>query len=219
MHALPKSTNSEDVFINCRFDKEWTDRFEALVFAVIACGFRVRCAREADDATGTRIEKLYRIIGESRYGIHDLSFVELDPSTNLPRFNMPFELGLFLAAKIYGGSSQKEKRCLIFEGNRYDYLKFVSDLNGMDIIAHDNDPIAMITGIRNFLFTESRRKTIPAPLNLQNSYAAFCLAKSDLFTSAGLINGEILFADLELMIIEWVRADASLGSTKLAGSP
>jgi hypothetical protein len=206
------STNPQDVFINCRFDDGWKDKFEALVFAVVGCGFRVRCAKELDDATGTRIDKLYRIIGESRYGIHDLSCVELDAQSNLPRFNMPLELGFFLAAKQYGGEKQKEKRCLIFETQAYRYQQFISDLNGMDVKPHDNDVRTMVRNVRDFLFTTSRRKTIPTAMHLVNSYNTFVLSRGELLTDAGLGHDDLLFADYEKLVIEWVKADASLSS-------
>ena len=67
------------VFVNCPFDVEFDDKFKAMIFAISACGFKVRCAREMDDAGEVRLEKLYAIIGQSRFGIHDLSRVELDP--------------------------------------------------------------------------------------------------------------------------------------------
>lgn len=200
------STNPQDVFINCRFDPDWQDNFEGLVFAVIGCGFRVRCAKELDDAAGTRIDKLYRIISESRYGIHDLSCVELGIENNLPRFNMPLELGFFLAAKQYGGERQKEKRCLIFDTEAYRYQQFISDLNGMDITAHDDDARTMVQSVRNFLFTTSRRKTIPTALNLLNSYDAFTNARPDLLAEAQLGHHNLLFADYEKLVIEWVKA-------------
>lgn len=206
------STNPEDVFINCRFDPAWSENFNTLVFAVIGCGFRVRCAREADDASGTRVEKLYGIIEESRYGIHDLSFVQLDPDSGLPRFNMPLELGFFLAAKRFGGSAQKEKRCLILETEQYRYMQFVSDLNGMDIQAHHDDVGEMITAVRNFLFTSSRRKTIPTAQNLRESHNRFRQALPAIAAAAGHNEEDLTFADYEKLVIEWVIADSSLGS-------
>ena len=52
--------------------------------------------RELDDGGQTRIDKIFALIEQCRYGIHDLSPTELDAVNNLPRFNMPLELGLFL---------------------------------------------------------------------------------------------------------------------------
>ena len=88
-----------------------------------------------DDGTETRIDKLHRIIEQSRFGVHDLSRTQLDHVNGLPRFNMPLELGIFLGAKRFGGEAQKQKRCLILDTEQYRFQKFVSDLAGMDITA------------------------------------------------------------------------------------
>ena len=205
-------TNPNDVFINCRFDPDWNDNFEALVFAVIACGFRVRCAREVDNAADTRIDKLYRIIAESRYGIHDISCVQLDEVSGLPRFNMPLELGFFLGAKKYGAEGQKDKKCLILESEQYRYQQFISDLNGIDITSHDDRADNMVRGVRDFLHSNSRRKTIPTGRNLQLSYRAFTTARPELIRNADLGHDNIVFADLEQLVIEWVKEDDRLGS-------
>ena len=63
------------------------------------------------------MDKLYNLISECRYGIHDLSGTELDPEHGLPRFNMPLELGIFLGAKRYGATPQL-KRVLILDVDR-----------------------------------------------------------------------------------------------------
>ena len=83
------------VFINCPYDAAYLKLFRSIVFAVIHCGFRARCAQEIDDAGQVRIDKILKIVEECRYGIHDVSRTELDRRNRLPRFNMPLELGLF----------------------------------------------------------------------------------------------------------------------------
>jgi len=77
--------------------------FRALIFVCFAWGFRPLSARELDDSTKTRIQRLYRLIDSGRYGIHDLSRTELDDGNKLPRFDMPLELGLLLGAKRWAG--------------------------------------------------------------------------------------------------------------------
>ena len=81
----------------------------AIVFAIHDCSFVARSAQETEDGSQVRIDKIYRIIAECRYGIHDLSRTELDEDTRLPRFNMPLELGVFLGAKRYGEKNQQKK--------------------------------------------------------------------------------------------------------------
>jgi hypothetical protein len=51
------------VFINVPFDDEFATLFEALVFTVTACGYRVRCALEENDSGDIRLDKLARLIG------------------------------------------------------------------------------------------------------------------------------------------------------------
>lgn len=112
-----------NVFINCPFDAEYETLFHAIVFAVIHCGYNVRCALEAEDTGATRIDRIYRLIEECRFGIHDIARIEHDSINALPRFNMPFELGLFLGARRFGTAVQQDKRCLVLEAQRYRYQK------------------------------------------------------------------------------------------------
>src|SRR5512138_589795 len=92
---------AEGVFINVPFDRLYKKLFDALIFAAHDCGLVARSAREKDDGSQVRLDKLFDIIGECRYGIHDLSRVTLDGKYRLPRFNMPLELGVFLMMRRY----------------------------------------------------------------------------------------------------------------------
>lgn len=199
------ASSSRDVFINCPFDDAFAQSFHALVFAVVACGFRARCALEMDDAAETRIDKLYRIIAESRYSIHDLSRTELDPVNNLPRFNMPLELGIFLGAKRFGDEDQAQKRCMILDIAQYRFQMFISDLAGVDIKAHSGIPREMVRHVRDFLTAVSRRKTVPPTVELLNSYDAFVAALPDLAQSSGLEAANLRFPDYERLVQAWVR--------------
>jgi hypothetical protein len=112
----PSPDYERNIFLNCPFDDEYQPLFRAVMFAVLTCGFRARCALEADDGGEVRIAKIQRIIRDSQLGIHDISRTELDLATGLPRFNMPFELGLFLGAREFGAGQQRKKRALILDG-------------------------------------------------------------------------------------------------------
>jgi hypothetical protein len=91
----PVADNLEkQVFINCPFDPGYRATFDAIVFAVLHCGFEPRSALEAGGSGQQRFDRLLVLIGACPLAIHDLSRVELS-GKNLPRFNMPFELGLF----------------------------------------------------------------------------------------------------------------------------
>ncbi|ATU92743.1 hypothetical protein [Phyllobacterium zundukense] len=204
------ASKTQDVFINCPFDDAFLPSFHALVFGVLACGFRVRCAREMDDGGETRIDKLYRIIEQCRYGIHDLSRTELDPGNNLPRFNMPLELGLYMGAKRYGDDDQKLKRCLILDVEPYRYQQFISDLAGMDITPHAGDPRTMVARVRNWLVTVSRRKSIPSSEFVLGSYDRFVAGLEDIAQEANLVHDDLIYADYERLVLAWIRSGHGL---------
>lgn len=104
----PGSDFETSVFANCPFDDAYKPMFEAIVFAVFDCGYRPRSALEAYDAGEVRIEKIAALVRNCRLGVHDISRTELN-AAGLPRFNMPFELGLFLGAKRFGNPVQRRK--------------------------------------------------------------------------------------------------------------
>lgn len=198
---------ARDVFINCPFDAAFTSSFRAMVFAVIACGFRARCALEMDDSSETRIEKLYRIVEQSRFGIHDLSRTELDSVNRLPRFNMPLELGIFLAAKRFGDPDQKQKRCLILDVEPYRYQKFISDLAGMDIQAHGADDRRIVAITRDWLKTVSRRRSVPTAARVLESYDRFIAGLPEICRAVGLSADSLAYADFESLVAGWARQD------------
>ncbi len=142
---------ASSVFINCPFDGEYLPIFRAIVFTVSVCGFVPRCSLEHDDASQVRLEKIYRLIGSSTFGIHDISRTELDGENQLPRFNMPLELGFFLGAKQFGSGRHRSKRCLILDRDRYRFQKFISDIAGQDIKAHGDSPEMVIRTVRDWL--------------------------------------------------------------------
>lgn len=193
------------VFINCAFDEAFAPGFRALVFAVIGCGFRVRCAREMSDASETRIDKLYRIIEQSPFSIHDISRTEVDKEHGLPRFNMPLELGIFLGAKRFGEGRNRQKKCLVLDIEPYRFQKFVSDLAGMDITEHGGDPRRMVGRVRDWLVTVSRRRVIPSTASILESYDAFQAALPRIATDSGLDIADLAYADFERLVLSWVK--------------
>lgn len=131
---------SNGVFLNCPFDSSYRPLFHAIIFAVFDAGFLPRCTLECDDATEVRWTKILRVISQCRYSIHDISYAKLDPASGLPRFNMPLELGVFLGCKAFGSRPHRRKVGLVLDQEPFRYQKFVSDLAGLDIRAHQNDP-------------------------------------------------------------------------------
>ena len=192
------------VFINCPFDEEYQPLFQAVMFAVARCGFFPRCSLEGADSGEVRIEKIAKMIGECRYGIHDLSRVELSSGTDLPRFNMPFELGLFLGARRFGGPKQRRKVCLVLDSAPYRYQAFLSDIAGQDIRAHGNAPRRVVTHIRDWLRDASQDASIPGGDEVHRRYEQFQSDLPRLCRDAHLLPKELTFLDLSTLISEWL---------------
>ena len=199
---------NDNVFINCPFDGAFSAIFRAIIFAIFYCGFRARCSLENDDGSEVRIEKIANIIRQCRYGIHDISRKELDKKSNLPRFNMPLELGMFIGAKKYGDVNQKKKCCLITDSEEYRYQVFISDIAGQDIKAHDNEPDKAIRIIRDWLSSASRRETICGGSAISNNYKIFCDELPMLCKQLKWEVDEITFNDYSCLVSSWI-SDAS----------
>ncbi|MFY9824697.1 MAG: hypothetical protein WAM82_25190 [Thermoanaerobaculia bacterium] len=198
----------QQVFINCPFDGGYKTLFEAILFAAFDCGFRPRCALEIDDGGQIRIEKIFRIISECKFGIHDISTTDLDTKSNLPRFNMPLELGIFLGAKRYGQAEHQEKVCLILDREKYRYQKFISDIAGQDIRDHGDDPRMVISIVRNWLRNATPSTNIPGGEVIASRYEEFRRELPALCSRANLSEGELTFIDYSWLMSEWQRERA-----------
>lgn len=200
---MSATVSVDDVFINCPFDDDFQPIFRAITFTVFACGFRLRSALELEDGLYARLDKILNMIGECVLGIHDLSRTELDQINNLPRFNMPFEFGVFVGARRFGSDDQSKKRALVLDVEQYRYQKFISDINGMDIREHGADPRRAIVAVRNWLVSVSRRRIVAGPL-LVGAYERFLAELPTNATSAGFDPNSIPYVDFEFMVTDWL---------------
>lgn len=198
---------TSNVFINCPFDEAYKDIFDAIVFAVFDCGFRARCAKEEEDCSQVTIEKIFRIISQCKYGIHDISRTELCERNKLPRFNMPLELGIFLGAKKYGTSEQKKKTCLIMDKEEYRFQKFMSDIAGQKIKHHNSNPENAIRLVTDWLRNASKQQTIPGGLAVVERYKVFKKELSEMCNSSNIEEDEIEFNDYSTFVSEWIKAN------------
>ena len=143
-----------------------------MIFAITASGYRVRCALEDDDGANIRFGKLLKLISESRRTVHDLSRIELGPNA-LPRFNMPFELGLAIGAKHFGSPDQRKKTALVMVRADYALPAYLSDLSGSDQRAHNNDPSEVMRIVSRYLHETPEGGPVPGRNWLVNSLALF----------------------------------------------
>ena len=196
--------SGRDVFINCPFTADYQNHFQAIVFTVVRSGFTPRCARESDDGGEVRFEKICRIISGCPYAVHDISKTEPDADSGLPRFNMPFELGLFLGAKRFGGRPHRQKKSLIFDRAPFRYQSFISDISGQDIHPHNGEVDQLIRELATWLRDQARDPKVPGGIAVADEYSKF---KVDLPSIAGdmqLQLSELTFKDLVAVVARWI---------------
>jgi hypothetical protein len=171
------------VFVNAPIDVAYEPLFEAMVFTISACGYRVRTALEESDSGDIRLDKLVRLIRESSKSIHDLSRVGED------RFNMPFELGLALGAKLFG--KRARDRIKIMVGKPYAMPAYLSDLGGNDPDAHAGDPTKVIRIVRNFLHSPPAGGVLPGATHLTAEFERFKAKLPDLAKELNCTEDEV----------------------------
>jgi len=191
---MGQANYNNSVFINCPFDTDYENLIRAIVFGIYRCGFYPVTAKLDDNGLDTRISKIERIIENCRFGIHDLSRTELNIH-QLPRYNMPFELGIFFGARRYGDQYQKKKNALILDSTPYRYLEFISDLRGVDIRAHNNDDLTAMLLVRKWLKTASKRATIPGETLMSDEYNDFKLRLPEIAKNLGTNSADLPFND------------------------
>ena len=204
-NAARGATNDRAIFLNCPFDEAYRPIFDALVFAAFDCGHVPRCALEFDDSGETRLEKIIGLIGDCPFGVHDISRTELDDRHGLPRFNMPFELGLFMGAARFGEEQQKRKVCLVLDREPYRFQKFLSDIAGQDIKAHGDDPATAIGALRAWLATLCKRDLLPGGTSIHGRYVEFRRQLPELLRSLHIAPDEMVFNDYTNIVSEWLR--------------
>jgi hypothetical protein len=167
-----------NVFINCPFDDEYKPLLKALIFTVLYLGYKPKIS-QTESSSNIRINQIKALIKDSKYGIHDLSRCRAMNDGDLPRFNMPYELGLDIGCQEFGTRKLKTKKILILEKERYHYQKVLSDIAGQDIQNHDDDPKVAVRKVRDWFSGLSARKQYQSATEIWSSYNIFCTDLTD----------------------------------------
>lgn len=171
-----------------------------MVFTVVACGFNPRSALEESDSSQNRLDKIQSLIGQSAYGIHDISRVKLARPRDLPRFNMPFELGLDISCKRHGSPAQARKKLLVLDSKPYRYQKSLSDIAGQDIKAHADNPNKILVIVRDWLRTASGRQDLPGPDAIKRDFRRLAAALPAMCAAAGLRRTKLPFVEYVALV-------------------
>ena len=191
------------VFVNCPFDEQYRPLFRAIIFTVRLCGYTARCALETDDSGETRATRIIDLIRNCRYGIHDLSRTEL--SDGLPRFNMPFEFGVFIGFKHSGVRKQRGKLALVLDRERYRYQRVLSDIAGQDIKAHHDKLPDLVRAVRDWLKALSPSRKLPGTEAICRRYEAFTAELPRLLGELQLTTADLdNYPDFYQLVHDWL---------------
>jgi len=144
-----------------------------MLFTLLYVGLVPRLASETSDSLEQRVEKILRLIKECKYSIHDLSRLKAEKANELFRLNMPFELGIDYGCRRIANNHLRTKRSLILETKRYDIQKALSDLNGVDIKSHNNNPIKTVRALQHWLIETVGLKDIDSPSLIWDRFNEF----------------------------------------------
>ena len=117
---------------------------------------------------------------------------------------MPLELGIFLGAKRFGGRSS-QKRCLVLDRAPYRYKRFISDIGGQDIKAHNRSPANAIRHVRDWLQSAPGKAAIPGGAMIWKKYGRFRRELPLIAEEAQLDPGQLTFLDYLQLVINWLK--------------
>jgi hypothetical protein len=204
---MPAPIYRNSVFVNCPFDEDYKSLFRAMIFTIEYCGFTARCALEVDDAGETRVEKIIRLIRDSRLGVHDISRTQL--SNGLPRFNMPYEFGIFTGFKHAGDKRQQRKALLVFDREPFRYQQFLSDIAGQDIRSHADSADNLIPQLRNWLRNQTTHELVGGEY-VREQFHAFRNQLPDLLNRSQLTEPDLdNFVDYRRLVFSWIEQNTN----------
>jgi len=202
-NVLKPHDYDKSVFINCPFDGAYEPLFHGLIFAVHHMKLNPKSALENTDGGQPRLDKILALIESCKYSIHDISRTEIDPAHGLPRFNVPFELGLDLGCRRYGQRPHRQKTTLILDLDPHRYRTFISDIAGLDVQGHNGDVATAITVIRNWLTQSPVQAASGATIYAR--YQAFQLTLPEMCDELRWEVDSLSFADYSWAAYDWIK--------------
>jgi len=175
----------------------------AISFTIVSCGFEPRCALGTVDSSELRFDKICSLVETCQFGVHDLSRTELNEQ-GLPRFNMPFELGLFLGCKRFGGGPHSWKSALVLDREPYRYQKFISDLSGVDPEAHWGQTHIAVEKVRHWLRSTTHR-LLPSPAHITHQLTQYKVDLPELCHSLSGHPDGLFFRDEVHLMHQWLN--------------
>jgi len=176
-----------DAFLNVPYDREYEALYIALVAGLCAFGLKPRATLELPGPQ-RRLDRVVSLIRGCRYSFHDLSRVQL--SAGVPRFNMPFELGLAVEWSLRHPHLHS---WVVLEARPHRLQRSLSDLNGTDPYCHRNRPAGLLLCLAHALI---RVADEPSADQLHAVHRVVRLAARDIRRRYGTLYGARAFTEL-----------------------
>lgn len=145
------------MFLNVPFDEPYEPLFVALIAGLTSLGQTPRCVLEIAETGEGRLKRIIDLLRRCPASIHDVSRVEtsLVNGRRVPRFNMPFELGLAMMLPELQAHDVH-----VFESTPHRLGWTLSDLGGIDPMIHGNDPTTILRRLLGAFARVDRQPTL-----------------------------------------------------------
>jgi hypothetical protein len=144
------------VFLNVPYDSAFENLYLAYIAGLSAFGLIPRATLEIPTSR-RRLERIRQLIEHCAYSIHDLSRVQLNArAPRVPRFNMPFELGLAVAQD----AGHRRDTWYVCETVPHRISKSLSDLDGTDVRIHRGTVRGVFGAICDIFVRKTRQPSV-----------------------------------------------------------
>jgi len=188
-----RSAERYSVFLNVPYDSAFENLYLAYIAGLSAFGLVPRATLEIPTSQ-RRLERIANLIEQCAYSIHDLSRVQLDAKApRVPRFNMPFELGLAVAQD----AGNRGETWYVCETVPHRISKSLSDLDGTDVRIHGGT-VKGVFGALCDIFARNTRS--PTAQDMYRIYLVLRRSLPNMMRQAGARDpyGARVFRDLVL---------------------
>jgi hypothetical protein len=128
--------------------------------------------------------------------------------------NMPFELGIDYGCRRTANNHLRSKRSLILEKRRNDVQKALSDLKGVDIKNHNNEPVQTVRALQHWLIETVGLTEVDSPSVIWDSFNEFNYDFYERRRAQGYSKDDLKMMPVpqyRRSIKEWIDADRPSG--------
>lgn len=149
---MGRARNEDSAFLNIPYDIRFEPLYLAFIAGLSGFGLIPRATLEIPGSR-RRLDRIIELVQSCSFSFHDLSRV----GSGLPRFNMPFELGLTVAL---ANRNARSHNWFVFEAREHRLQQTLSDLDGTQVYVHKGRPLNVLYQLTNALVRTTHQPTI-----------------------------------------------------------